>query len=340
MATGTLANMTTFDQQFYGGFMDRVQTKLNVFNAESRGTMNLSALFHRGFYSEEAFFNNTMTIKDRDPTSTAILTPDSIGSDSVKKVKVYKHIFASQSLQSFRTQGLSMDEIGFQMGTHAGDLILQEWREGAISSLSGAFGIASLLDGGADELGLDISQTSLGGVFDVNTMIQAMPIMGDAHSRLKAVVMHSNVYWPMVAAASTNLATPTTADFAVQAGLPATLGLPIIVVDSPSLVIAGAGLSGQDAYRTLILTENAIRVEESEAPYTDTDKDLTQENAAMLYKTELAYSIGVKGVSYVGANDHPTKAELATPASWVKKYDSKRDLMGLQIISVGTPNLV
>ena len=121
MATGTLANMTTFDQQFYGGFMDRVQTKLNVFNQKSRGTMNLSALFHRGFYSEEAFFTNTMSIQDRDPTSTAIVTPDSLGSDSVKKVKVYKHITASQSLQSFRTLGLSMDEIGFQMGAHAGD---------------------------------------------------------------------------------------------------------------------------------------------------------------------------------------------------------------------------
>lgn len=339
MATGTLANMTTFDQQFYGGFMDRVQTKLNVFNAESRGTMNLSALFHRGFYSEEAFFNNTMTIKDRDPTSTAVLTPDSIGSDSVKKVKVYKQIFGSQSLQSFRTQGLSMDEIGFQMGTHAGDLILEEWREGAVSSLAGAFELASLQPGQADELVHDISQTVGGGVFDVGTMIEAMPLMGDAHSRLKAVVMHSNVYWPMVAAAAGNLATPSTADFAVQAGLPATLGLPIIVVDSPSLIIPNGDLLGTgNAYRTLILAENAIRIEESEAPFTATDQDLTQENAAMLFKTELAYSVGVKGVSYTGVNDHPTKAQLAVAASWTKKYASKRDLMGIQILSVAVNN--
>jgi len=338
MATGTLANMTTFDQQFYGGFMDRVQTKLNVFNAESLGTMNLSALFHRGFYSEEAFFNNTMTIKDRDPASTATVTPDSIGSDSVKKVKVYKHITAAQSLQSFRTQGLSMDEIGFQMGTHAGDLILQEWRESAVSSLAGAFDIASLQPAQADEVVLDISADAGAGVFDVGTMISAMPLFGDATARLRAVVMHSHVYWPMVAAAAGNLATPTTADFAVQAGIPATLGLPIIVVDSPALIDAGAGPGGKDVYRTFILAEGAVGVQESEAPYTDTDKDLTKENAEMLFKTELAYSLGVKGISYTSGTDHPTNAELATAASWTKKYASKRDLPGIMVKSVATVN--
>lgn len=339
MATGTLANMTTFDQQFYGGFMDRVQTKLNVFNQESLGTMNLSALFHRGFYSEEAFFNNTMTIQDRDPTSTAIVTPDSIGSDSVKKVKVYKHITAAQSLQSFRTQGLSMDEIGFQWGAYAGDLILRDWREAAVNSLAGAFEIASLLPGGADEVVLDISQTVGGGVFNVGTMIQAMPLFGDASSRLKAVVMHSAVYWPMVAAAAGSLATPTTADFAVQRGLPATLGLPVIVVDSEALVIPNGNLAGTGpAYRTFILAEGAVRVEESEAPYTDTDKNLSKENAEMVFKTELAFTLGVKGISYTGVNDHPTNPQLAAAASWTKKYASKRDLMGIAIKSVAVAN--
>ena len=339
MAVGILSDMTTFDQQFYGGFMDRVQTKLNIFNQESLGTMNLSALFHRGFYSEEAFFNNTMSIQDRDPNGVGVVTPDSIGSDSVKKVKLYKRIDAEQSLQSFRTQGLSQDEIGFQIGTHAGDLILKEWREGAVSALAGAFDIASLQAGGGDDLVLDISQTAGGGVFDVNTMIQAMPLFGDANSRLKAVVMHSAVYWPMVAAASGNLATPTTADFAVQSGLPATLGLPVIVVDSDALVIPNGNLAGNGpAYRTFILAEGAVKVEESEAPYTATDTDLTKENATMRFKTELAYSVGLKGISYTGVNDHPTKAELATAASWTKKYASKRDLMGIQIKSVAVAN--
>lgn len=339
MAVGILSDMTTFDQQFYGGFMDRVQTKLNIFNQESLGTMNLSALFHRGFYSEEAFFNNTMSIQDRDPNGTGVVTPDSIGSDSVKKVKLYKRIDAEQSLQSFRTQGLSQDEIGFQIGTHAGDLILKEWREGAVSALAGAFDIASLQAGGGDDVVLDISKTAAGGVFDVNTMIQAMPLFGDANSRLKAVVMHSAVYWPMVAAASGNLATPTTADFAVQSGLPATLGLPVIVVDSDALVIPNGNLAGTGpAYRTFILAEGAVKVEESEAPYTATDTDLTKENASMRFKTELAYSVGLKGISYTGVNDHPTKAELAAAASWTKKYASKRDLMGLCIKSVAVAN--
>lgn len=336
MAIGVLSDMTQFDEQFYGGFIEAVQTNLNVFNQESLGMMNLSTLFHRGFREEEAYFSDDITVQDRDPNSVAAITPDSLNSDLVKRVKLYKHIFVEQALQSFRNQGIPEEEMAFLVGRKSGMRILEKWRESAVSALTGAFELAALQPGGADESVYDHTGTTgqangVNGSFEIDALINAMPLFGDASNRLVGLVMHSAVYWKLVANSAKDLATPSTADFAVQAGMPATLGKPIIVVDSPALVAAGAGPSGKDVYKSFLLTSNAVTVRESEAPFTATDLKLDKENSTRQFKTELAYTVGLKGISYSSATDHPTDAELATSAVWTKKYTSNRDLPGIMI---------
>ena len=338
MAIGITSDMINYNEQYYGGFMNRVQTKLDVFNASSGGTINLSTMLHKGSHSEESFFTDNITVQHRDPNDVTEMTPDSIGSDDTSKVKIYKSIFVEQAIQSFRGQQLDLGLLAFMVGQKSGDLILKKWRESAVSCAAGAFDIAGFASG-VDQLVLDKSQEAGDGVLSVNTMIEAMPLFGDATDRIRMVVMHSDVYWPLVGKSATDLATPATADFAVRGGLPATLGLPILVVNSDALVIPNGNLAGTgNAYRTLCLVEGALSVEESEMPFTATDVDIKRANTTQQFKSEIAYSIALKGMKFSLAVENPEDAALATAANWTKKYASKYDLMGIEIRSVGVAN--
>lgn len=339
MSIGLSSDMVNFNTQLYGGFLDTVVGNIDVFNEQSYNILQMSTMYHKGFLVEDAFFTDDITIRDRDPNSVSAATNDSIAASQVNSVKLYRYNRTAQTLQSFRNQFPSsdaMEEIMFTHGQKLGRKAMLDWRETALAGLQGVFGITGFQSGN-DQLVHDISQEASGGVFGQTTLMDAMPLMGDQGGKLRAIIMHPNVYWPLVKDAAQSLSTPSTADFAVQTGLPQTLGLPIVVVNSASLVDAGGGADGQDAYFTYVLVDGAVTIDESERPFANVFLDNSLENSVLAIKTETAFTIGVKGVSYTGA-DHPANAALATNTNWAKAYSSKYDLMGIMIKSVAQAN--
>ena len=332
MAIGTITDMVVFNEQFYGAFIETIQDNVDVFNESSFNMLQLRTQFHVGLRKEEAFMSRSNGRFRRTLGSVANHTPANLPSDSVKKVKLFDAVHYEQTLQSYKTQGLSVDEIAFNAGVQSAGDIAESWRDTSLSSLQGAYSLAGLITG-PDQLVQDV--TAVGnGVLDSAGLIAGMPLFGDRTQKIRGYIMRSEVYWKLVGAQEASPTADGIADVVVMTGTPATLGKPVIVVDSPALIDAGAGPSGADVYLSYALVENAVTVEESEQPSSLFELVGGKENLIQRVQSEYAFTVGLKGIDYAAATDNPSDAVLATDTSWAKKYDSKKDLPGIQYRSL------
>ena len=204
MAIGSQSNMVIYQDQFYSGFIEAVDTNLEVFNAASRGAITLTTMEHRGQQKERAFFLKHSNIYHRDPTSTSVRTPTSMSADDVKSIKVKKGAYDSFTLDSFVDQGISIEEAVFLYGKATAENIMEQWRDSAFSSIVGAYDLAALQAGGADELVFDATD----GTLESSDLINAMKLLGDKSSKVRLWVMHSAVYYSLMG----NQQASTTAD--------------------------------------------------------------------------------------------------------------------------------
>jgi len=328
MVIGNQSNMVVYQEQFYTGFVESVQSNLDVFNAAGFNTISLNTLFHRGQQKEAAFFLKSNGIFHRDPTSVAERTPISMSADDHKSIKIKKGDLYAFTLDSMRDQGLSPEEMVFNIGRASAENITEQWRESAVSALVGAYDLAGLQPTGADELVYDDSANTL----STDALIAAMPLFGDRTMKIKAWVMHSKAYWDLVGNQAASTTADGVADMVVMSGTPATLGKPVIVVDSPALVDVDALETGTvNAYRTFGLVEGAIVINESVMPDVMIENVTGRENLVRQIQAEWSYTIGIKGISYESTDKNPTDAQLADSARWNKVYTSKKDLPGIQI---------
>lgn len=325
MTTGSQSNMQVYQDQFYTGFIESVQSNLDVFNAASLGTIRLTTEFHRGQQKERAFFLKSNGIYHRDPTSVATRTPISVSTDDLKSIKIKKGDFYSFTEDSMRDQGLTVDSMAMMIGQAVGENIIEQWRDSGLSALVGAYGIAALQPGGASPLVYD----GTAGTMSTATLIAAMPLFGDKTSKIRALVMHSKAYWDLVGNQAASTTADGVADLVVMSGTPATLGKPVIVVDSPALVNDNG--SDPATYNTFALVEGALDISESVEPNVIVERLSGRDNIVMALQYEFNYTVGLRGISYESATRNPTDAQLGLAAAWQKVYTSAKDLPGILI---------
>lgn len=333
MAIGVYTDLINYNEQFYGGFIETVQTNLDVFNAAGFNVMNLLTRFHNGLRSQEAFFGRSEGTFRRTLGSTAAHTPANLPSDEIKSVKLFDAVHYETTLQSFKLQGMNEDEIAFVAGQQAASDILEGWRESAVSALVGAYKLTALQPGGADVLVNDITADATTNLNSV-ALIDTMKLFGDKASRIQAFLMHSACYWDLVKDQHTSTTADGVADMVIMQGTPATLGKPVIIVDSPALINDNG--SAADSYNTFGLVPNAVTVEESEERSTLLETVGGLNNLVYRVQSEYAFTVKLKGISYTSATDNPSDATLATSAVWTKKHTSKKDLPGVMIESLIT----
>lgn len=331
MTIGIYTDMIQYNEQFYTGFIETVQKNLDTFNAASQGAMTLTTRFHKGLISEQAFFLESDSTFRRTLGSVAAHTPTGISSDDINKVKLFDAYHVEQTLESFRLQGMNEEMIARIAGEQAGAQIIANWQEAAISSIVGAYKLAALQPGGAQELSVDITAVGDGSMTPV-ALNSAKRLMGDKAQRIRAWVMHSAVYYSLVENQMTSTTADGIADLTVMTGTPATLGIPVIIVDSDALVVDNG--SAAPSYLTFGLTEGAITVEESEERATLIERVGGLQNLVMRVQSEYAYTVGLKGISYASATMNPANSVLATGASWAIKHTSKKNLPGVMIESL------
>jgi hypothetical protein len=118
----------------------------------------------------------------------------------------------------------------------------------------------------------------------------------------------------------------------VYSGNVATLGKPTVVVDSAYLVNLVAGSPALTTYNTLLLTEDAVEIAESEEKDILSQPQTGLENLVDRIQGEYAFNVRVKGCAYdtaQGAN--PTDTIIGTPATWIMRVADMKEMPGVII---------
>lgn len=322
MAIGLYSGLVNYEDQFYGGMVEKIVSNAAVFNGASNNAFRLISQSAMGNYNKEAFFDRVSDLITRqDITSSSAVTPSSVTQDEIIGVKLHRKIGpAMHARKAFKMIETDPGLFFFLLGGMAAEEITKNMTTSAIAAIEGA------LD---DQSDLEYDNT-------VNTtktlsylgLTKGLAQMGDAGQDVKCWLMHSKSFYDLMADTLQNYKFDKVAGTTIYGGSIPTLGRPVIVVDNSYLV------SGSN-YFTLGLTEGAVTVIESEArEFNFEDMVSGYEQLMIRYQGELAFNIVIKGCEYttsVGAN--PTDANLNATGSWTSNMASYKNLGGVRIIT-------
>lgn len=320
MSIGLASDFQIYNEQFIGGFVETIQQEVDGFNANSQGALRLAVDGHLGDYDRETFYDVIASlITRRDTTSNSAVTDTPITTDEFIGVKRnYKIGPVAQSLDAWRKIGKDQGEMSFVLGTQVAKALPQVMLEACLMSLEGKLDSVAALE--EDDTAAVITTVGLN---------NALSKVGDKSGMISALVMHSKVYHDLVGAQIT-AAIYRANGVAIMQGVPATLGKPVFVTDSASLVEADGVSTGIDAYSTLCLFSGAASCVVSEPPTTVMDLVSGNENITYRYQGEGAYTISLRGCEWDIANGgaNPTDAALATATNWDTQVADNKLLPG------------
>ena len=319
MATGIQSDFVIYNEEFQLGATEVLAQDTNVFNAASGGTILLTTNFTKGVFEKSSFYANVANLVDRiDRTSTAAATAVKMTQSEIAKVKLDRRIGPiEQTVNSFVKVADDPRMMSFILG--------QQWaKEALVDQLNTA------LSAGVTAFGATLAQNNDTGTINHAGLVQAMSKMGDAGNRIRAFVMHSKTYYDLMQQSIADKITDV-AGVTIMEGSIASLGRPVIVTDSTSLISAGTGPGGVDEYQTLALVENAIEVENSEARQIWSETVLGGEQVFLRIQGEYAFNLGLKGFTWDVTNggENPTSAAIATATNWDKVVVDNKNTGGV-----------
>lgn len=283
-------------------------------------TAELSALFQSGIIRPDAALDTLARTGGtllQMPFWTDLTGADEVLSDSAPLTP--QNIAASKDVARLHARGkawgvndlakaLSGDDPMAQIGNLVADYWARRFQALLISTLKGVFATASM-SGNVH----DISAVTGADAFTGSTFIDAAHKLGDAESKLTAVMVHSLVFATM---RKQNLIEFIPNSEGVY-NIPTYLGKRVIVDDSMPVT------SG--VYTTYLFGEGAIGYGEGEAPVpTETDRDsLAGEEYLINRRHFIMHPRGVKWNEASVAGEFPTNAECETAANWTRVYSNK-----------------
>ncbi len=300
MAIGTISDFVIYDELFNTVYVEKLAQMTDGFNGASNGALILTSASKIGNFEKEAFIAAmTGIVKHRDPTSLSALTPDSLSQVEKVAVKINRGSLIENTLDMFKKIGKDGGSFTVAAAEALAMSAAQDQLNTTIASLMGAIqSEAGMVDGDG---------TAAIAYQDIANL---MAKYGDQLGSIDLLLMHSSTYYSLMGTAIAeklwNVAGNT-----INEGANPTMGIPVLVTDSTDLdMTVGKGV--------MALTTGAATVTDSEVATAAIQQKLGLENIVMVYQTEFAYNVEIKGYSYDVANGiSPTNAVLATPATWV-----------------------
>lgn len=322
MAIGKASDFKIYDPQFQAGYTETIQQETDAFNGASAGAIRLVAVTRAGHFAKEAFFAALDGLDQRrDITSTADVDPMKLTQGELVGVKLNRRVGpVEHTIDAFRKAGIDPRNFSFVIGQQAAKAIAAGYLNRALIAAVAA------LEGQAPN-----THAATGGTLAYAAIPQAMAKFGDMFGSLRAMVMHSKPFFDLYGDGMASYKIENVAGAMIVGGVAATMGKPLVVTDSPALLEADGVSGGVDAYRTLLLTENAVTVEESEDMTIHDDVIGAKENLVMQFQAEYAFNLGLKGFAWDVANGgaNPTDGALGTSTNWDKVATSHKSLAGV-----------
>lgn len=323
MAIGKASDFTIYQDQFHGGITETLAQETNAFNSASNGTIILNAVERLGDYAQDTFMKTLSgLVSRRDTTSVAAATDLALTQDENISVKLNRKIGpVAQTLDAFRKINKDPSIMSFILGQQAAKAIMAEYLNTGIGAAVAA-------------IGQDNEQDNDTATITTAGLVQAQAVLGDRGDSVAAYVMHSKAYYDLVQSQiAANIF--EVSGYNVREGAPVTLGKPVIVTDSSSLISVGTGPGAVDEYYTLGLVRGAITVEESEGREVNAQIITGLENLVIRWQSEFAFNLGLKGYKWDIANGaaNPTSGALTTATNWDKTATSDKDLLGVRLVT-------
>jgi hypothetical protein len=306
MATTMAADIKFNEELLRLGISEVIEQNVDAFNTASNNTIIMTTTSLEGNFSEEAFIKSlaaSSLVSRRDFAADTALTPAKLIEDTVNTVKLSRRYGpVSSTYDAWNRSGRNIDTFSMAFGRQLGVAIMQDMVEACIAA-----GVTAT----------QVGNTALGdglSVFDYSNIVDGLASMGDKGGRIGCLVMHSNTYYSIVDQGLSRNALDTVGGMTIREGGAYSLGLPVLTVDSPSLILS-AGI-----YGILGLTESALKAIESEDMIMRTQDVLLKDNLQMVMQGESSYNVGVKGYTFNISKPNPVIADIKTAANWTYKY--------------------
>jgi hypothetical protein len=336
MPIGTKTNMVINNPFIYTGYTEMLTQFSNAFNEQSGGAIVLSSESKRGEIAEESFFQNVSgLIRERNPASVADIADKELNQSKLVEVKLNRGVGpVAQTYDAFRKTGqggTQLPEGHSASGIDLYDMVIgQQTAKGVqVEMVNTALAaLTTCLNSQADLKFANLTRT-----VETVDLVDGLSRMGDAAAQNVGIwVMHSKQFYDLVKQQITaNLDGVT--GFVVASASPITLNRPVLIIDSPSLVVANGGGAGISTYRALGLGKAAVEAIDSEDMMLASQLITGKDNLAVRLQGEYSYNLGVRGFSYnvAGGGVNPSAAAIATAANWTKSFLDRKDLGGVVV---------
>ena len=319
MAAGTKTDFEIFEEQFFGGMTETLQQNADAFNEASRGALAVITRLHRGDYIEESIIKGLAgtLVSRRDITSVSSAADIPLEQVLDRGVKLNRKIGpVAQALDAWKKIGSDPEMMSFVVGEQAGPEIAVEMLNTLVSIMVTSIGgVAALVN--------DYSAT---GTATHLQLVKTLAKFGDAAGKVVAWVMHSKPYYDLVGQAITDNVW-NVGGLAIMEGSTATLGRPVVITDSSSLLVSGT----PDVYLTLGLVEGAGVAMESEERELVSETVTGLENLVGRIQGEYVYTANSKGFQWDATSGgiNPTAGALATASNWDQWALDNKQLPGV-----------
>lgn len=308
-------NLVIRTPEYYSGMVEILQQETSAFNQASNGAITLVNQQEGGHFRKEAFFNQNIHIGRRVTTDITAKTATRLTMLDNVSAKLHRSYMAETTRDAFRKMAADMRLFSLTLGQQVG-------KEKAVNYLNTAILVArsSMAATGA-------IQHTIAGPLDYAGLVDGRAKFGDRAQRIAAWVMHSGAaHQLMQASMATQL--ETVAGVTINSANVASLGIPIIVSDSPAL-IDGAN------YVTLGLVQGAVNILETEGDDVVNDVVTGQGNLIERIQGEHAFNCEVKGYSWLEASGaNPDDAALGVAANYTQTATDHKSVAGVVIRSV------
>jgi hypothetical protein len=330
MATTTSTDVKVYQPQFQGAFVETVQQNVDAFNAASRGALTFRIRQLKGNYEYEAFMDEVSSIARRDPSteSSSTLASTKLTQGEFISVKLHRVNGPYEwNISSAHLAGFSPSKFSLTVGRQAAVAVPQEMLNTALTALEAKLDATAALEHDATN-----------GTIETSDLVTGLSKFGDRSGRIILWVMHSKVWFDLIAsqyAATTQVFGTEPFGTLLFAGMPATLGRPVLVTDSASLISLSDQSTGEPVYSTLGLTARAAVIEMTELPLAVAEGPLTgSQNLYIRFQAEYGYNLGLRGCNYkTGTGANPTAAQVADGTNWETQVADNKLLPGIIVRS-------
>lgn len=332
MATTASGDVQIYQPQMQGAFIETLQQEINGFNAAGAGALRFVTRQLKGQYEQEAFFDEVSSIARRDPSaeSSSTVAPTKLTQDEFVGVKLNRRNGPYEwNISAAKMAGFDPGRFSVAVGEQTAVAVPKEILDRALAALEAKLDAVAALEH-------SIVATTL----DLAALNQGASKFGDAARNIRLWVMHSKPWFDLLGDQITSTESVYASDtFGGQifSGTPATLGRPVFVTDSPSLISEADGSSsGAPIYSTLGLTVGAAQIDMTEPPFAVAEGPRTgSENLYITWQAEYSYNLKLRGCAWdtSGGGANPTNATVATGSNWLTKVASNKLLPGVIVRS-------